>query len=85
MCVRRRVYPGDIDTRRSHQVENSPPDVKKVIGNGNIPNVVNHSLSRFDPAQLPTDKPVVLVCVSGARSARAGNSGWKGCGGAKVI
>ena len=38
---------------------------------GRIPNAVNHPLSQFDPAQLPTDKPVVLVCQAGGRSAKA--------------
>ena len=31
----------------------------------------NAPLSRFDPAALPTDKPVVLICQAGARSAKA--------------
>ncbi|MDP2356972.1 MAG: rhodanese-like domain-containing protein [Beijerinckiaceae bacterium] len=38
---------------------------------GHIPHAINHPLSRFDPAQLPADKPVVLVCQAGGRSARA--------------
>ena len=38
---------------------------------GRIPNSTNLPLSRFDPDRLPTDKPVVLVCRSGARSATA--------------
>lgn len=38
---------------------------------GHIPNALNHPLSSFDPAKLPSDKPVVIVCLSGARSARA--------------
>ena len=38
---------------------------------GHIPHAQNHPLSSFDPAQLPTGKPVVLVCQAGARSARA--------------
>jgi rhodanese-related sulfurtransferase len=49
-----------IDVREAHE-----------HASGHIPNAVNHPLSRFDPAQLPTNKPVVLVCLSGARSARA--------------
>jgi rhodanese-related sulfurtransferase len=32
---------------------------------------MNHPLSSFDPAKLPNDKPVVLVCQAGSRSARA--------------
>jgi rhodanese-related sulfurtransferase len=51
-----------IDVRETHE-----------HASGHIPGAVNHPLSRFDPAQLPTDKPVVLVCLSGARSARALN------------
>lgn len=38
---------------------------------GRIVNAQNHPLSSFDPARLPTDKPVVLVCQAGGRSARA--------------
>ena len=49
-----------IDVREAHE-----------HASGHIPNAVNHPLSRFDPAQLPRDKAVVLVCLSGALSARA--------------
>ena len=38
---------------------------------GHIPNAVNHPLSSFDPTKLPSDKPVVLVCQAGSRSAKA--------------
>ena len=38
---------------------------------GHIPNAQNHPGSSFDPARLPKDKPVVLVCQAGGRSARA--------------
>ena len=38
---------------------------------GHIPSALNYPLSSFDPAKLPTDKPVVLVCQAGSRSARA--------------
>ena len=38
---------------------------------GHIPNAINHPLSAFDPAHLPADKPVVLVCQAGGRSLRA--------------
>ena len=38
---------------------------------GHIPGAVNQPLSRFNPGRLPTGKPVVLVCKSGARSAGA--------------
>ncbi len=35
---------------------------------GHIPGALNMPLSAFDPAGLPTDKPVVLSCRSGART-----------------
>ena len=38
---------------------------------GHIPGAQNHPLSSFDPAKLPKDKPVILVCQAGGRSARA--------------
>ena len=38
---------------------------------GRVANAQNHPLSSFDPARLPSDKPVVLVCQAGGRSARA--------------
>ena len=39
---------------------------------GRIPGAQNLPLSSaFDPARLPKDKPVVLVCQAGGRSARA--------------
>lgn len=38
---------------------------------GHVPGAVNLPLSRFDPAQLPQGRPVVLVCLAGARSAKA--------------
>ena len=40
---------------------------------GHIANAINLPLSAFDPARLPADKPVVLVCRSGGRSATALN------------
>ncbi len=49
-----------IDVREPHEFEA-----------GHIPSAVNHPLSSFDPAKLPTDKPVILVCQAGGRSARA--------------
>jgi len=49
-----------IDVREPHEFEA-----------GRIPNAQNHPLSSFDPARLPKDKPVVLVCQAGGRSARA--------------
>jgi rhodanese-related sulfurtransferase len=36
---------------------------------GHIPGAVSLPMSRFDAAELPADKPVVLVCQSGRRSA----------------
>jgi rhodanese-related sulfurtransferase len=38
---------------------------------GHIPGAVNLPLSRFAPSALPKDKPVVLVCLAGGRSAKA--------------
>lgn len=38
---------------------------------GHIPGAINLPLSRFDPAQLPKGKPVILTCQAGGRSARA--------------
>lgn len=38
---------------------------------GHIPGAVNLPLSRFDPAELPSDKSIVLVCQAGGRSAKA--------------
>jgi rhodanese-related sulfurtransferase len=66
---------------------------------GHIPGSVNLPLSRFDPARLPKGKPVILICLSGARSASAkracaavdgvshygpGIAGWRNHGGALV-
>lgn len=38
---------------------------------GHIAGAINLPLSRFDPAALPNDRPVIILCLSGARSARA--------------
>ncbi len=38
---------------------------------GHIPGAVNQPLSRFDPKSLVHDKPVVLICQAGGRSATA--------------
>jgi rhodanese-related sulfurtransferase len=38
---------------------------------GHVPGAINQPLSRFDPRQLPSDKPVILICKSGGRSASA--------------
>ena len=41
---------------------------------GHIPGASNLPMSRFDPAELPKGKPIVLVCQSGGRSAKALNA-----------
>jgi len=48
-------------------------DVREVneFANGHIPGAINLPLSRFNPSDLPSDKPVVLVCQAGGRSAKA--------------
>ena len=48
-------------------------DVREPVeyASGHIEGAVNHPLSRFVPSALPQDKPVVLVCQAGGRSARA--------------
>ena len=38
---------------------------------GHVPGAINLPLSRFDVDQIPTGKPVILMCLSGARSGRA--------------
>lgn len=38
---------------------------------GRVPGARNMPLSRFDIAALPQDKPVILICQAGGRSARA--------------
>ena len=38
---------------------------------GHVAGAENRPLSSFDAAALPDDKPVVLMCRSGARSAQA--------------
>ena len=37
---------------------------------GHAPDAINLPLSHFDPAALPTGKPVVLMCPPGGRSRR---------------
>ena len=44
---------------------------------GHIPGAVNLPLSRFSPLELPQGKPVVFVCLSGARSFAALNQALK--------
>lgn len=38
---------------------------------GHVPRAKNHPLSSFNPAALPKDKPVILICQAGGRSAKA--------------
>ena len=38
---------------------------------GHLPGGVNLPLSRFNPADLPKDRPVILTCQAGGRLARA--------------
>ncbi|MCA0425435.1 MAG: rhodanese-like domain-containing protein [Proteobacteria bacterium] len=67
------------------------------FASGHVPGAINLPLSRFDAAALPTDRPVILMCQAGGRSARAlgacagrddirhypgGMSGWRASGGA---
>jgi rhodanese-related sulfurtransferase len=40
---------------------------------GHVPGAINLPMSRFDPGELPTGKPVVLMCQSGGRSRNALN------------
>ncbi len=40
---------------------------------GHIPVAVNLPLSRFDPRELPSGKPLVLICQAGGRSRNALN------------
>ena len=49
-----------IDVREPHEFDR-----------GHIPGAVNHPLSQFDPARMVQDKPVVLICQAGGRSAAA--------------
>ena len=41
------------------------------FASGHIPGSVNMPLSRFSPDAVPKGRPVILICLSGARSARA--------------
>src|SRR5580658_7521174 len=52
-----------VDVREPHEYEA-----------GHIPGAINLPLSRFDPSELPTGKPIVLVCQAGSRSAKALNA-----------
>ena len=59
----RAVHSGEIevvDVREPHE-----------FASGHVPGAVNMPLSSFDPAKLPNDKPVVLICQAGGRSRTA--------------
>jgi rhodanese-related sulfurtransferase len=49
-----------VDVREPHE-----------FASGHIPGAVSLPLSRFDPQDLPTGKPVVLICQAGGRSRNA--------------
>lgn len=49
-----------VDVREPHE-----------FAGGRIPGALNLPLSRFDARQLPSDRPVVLICQAGGRSATA--------------
>jgi len=40
---------------------------------GRVPKAVNMPMSRFDARQLPSGKPVILICQAGGRSRNALN------------
>lgn len=40
---------------------------------GHIPQALNLPMSRFNPEELPSEKPVVLICQAGGRSRNALN------------
>ena len=56
------------ETGSAHLVDVREPGE---FAGGHIPGAINLPLSRFDVTALPNDKPVILLCLSGARSARA--------------
>lgn len=41
------------------------------FASGHVPGARNMPLSQFNPAAVPQDKDVVLICQAGGRSARA--------------
>jgi len=59
-----------IETKSIHVVDVREPNE---YADGHVPSAINQPLSSFNPQQLPTGKPVVLVCKSGARSTSALN------------
>ena len=51
-----------VDVREPHE-----------FATGRIPSAVNMPMSRFDPEELPSGRPVVLICQAGGRSLKAIN------------
>lgn len=49
-----------VDVREPHE-----------FASAHIPGSINLPMSRFDPNDLPSDRPVVLICHSGMRSRNA--------------
>jgi rhodanese-related sulfurtransferase len=49
-----------VDVREPHE-----------FASGHIPKALNLPMSSFDASQLPSDKPVVLICQAGGRSRNA--------------
>ncbi len=51
-----------VDVREAHE-----------FAAGHVPDAINLPLSRFDPTELPQgdEKPVVILCQAGVRSAKA--------------
>ena len=58
----------DLDAGRVHLIDVREPHE---FGAGHVPGSSNLPLSQFDPGALPSDRAVVLICLSGGRSARA--------------
>jgi rhodanese-related sulfurtransferase len=69
--------PADLDleafAKAVHAGEVTVVDVREPheFAAGHIPDAVNLPMSRFDPEELPTGKPAVLICQSGRRSRNA--------------
>jgi rhodanese-related sulfurtransferase len=69
--------PADLDleafAEAVHASEVTVVDVREPheFAAGHIPDSVNLPMSSFDPRDLPTEKPVVLICQSGRRSRNA--------------
>ncbi|HME86074.1 MAG TPA: rhodanese-like domain-containing protein [Roseiarcus sp.] len=51
-----------VDVREPHE-----------FASGHIPKALNLPMSSFDASQLPSGKPVVLICQAGGRSRKALN------------